>query len=300
MTRTALIDELVDNVILPYRTGDASTGQVRKAISGYLSSDFCAKALKSFHGPSIGASATASLYEGLRVTMIEEAPNGWASMLVRPGAGSSISTLATGGGSVSTPAAYNLVHILSAPGPLQVTRYAVEGYPKAGDLPGPMSLSIISKDLFSEGDFFAFEAGAQAVSVDGPINECEFLRFMGPEEHKLIFSFDTATTRFQSVSYANQSMTSEHLFLSLCTKMKSDGAFSHENEDLFRAFTKRASLNPDFNIFARWKALQVLAQMSTQDTGEVLERMAMSGLPNLAARAKSIIASRGERQGELR
>lgn len=298
MTSHALIDELVENVILRYRAGNASTGQVHKALLRYLSSNLCAKALGSFHGPSIGASATASLYEGLRVTMIEESVNGWASMLVRPGSGSSISTLATGGGSVSTPAAYNLVHILSAPRPLQVTRYAVEGYPKAGDLPGPMSLSIVSKEVFSEGDFFAFEAGAQAVSVDGPVDECEFLRFMGPEEYKLIFSFDAATTRFQSVSYANQTMTSEHLFLSLCTKMKSSGVFSQENEELYRAFAKRASLDPDFNIFARWKALQALAQMSTQDTGEVLECMSTSGLPNLAARAKSIIASRGKRPGE--
>lgn len=75
MTRTALIDELVDSVILPYRTGDASTGQVRIAISGYLSSEFCANALKSFHGPSIGASATARLYEGLRVILWESNSN---------------------------------------------------------------------------------------------------------------------------------------------------------------------------------------------------------------------------------
>ena len=295
-----MIDEFVDRVIQPYRAGRTPREQVRGAISDYLSSDLCARALDAFYGPSIGASATASLYEGLRVTMVEEAANGWASMLVRPGSGSSISTLAAGRGSVSTPAAYNLVHILGAPEPLKVIQYAVEGYPKAGDLPGPMSLSIISEDVFSEGEFFTFEAGAQAVSVDGPISDCAFLRFMGPEECKLIFSFDAATTQFQSVSYANQSMTSEHLFLSLCTTMKSNGALSEDNEERYRAFAKRASLDPDFNIFARWKALQALAQISTRDTGEVLESMSTSGLPNLAARARAIIASRMKRQGELR
>jgi hypothetical protein len=272
----------------------AESGQdligVEEAIGEYKKTAPYMEALARLTDRNYSVGATASLYEDYRFSLVETNDE-WTALLAAPTANTSF---------IVTPSFFSLVHVAEAGGDMTLKRYAVEGYPIAGDLPGAMRAIHVGDEIIRAGSTFVMAGGPFAGVLKGELTSCRFLRFTRNTQFPYVFSFDDETLALRSTSFATTEQTSRQFYAVLLDelmKLDQDGwRMSEADRSPIRDFLAAELVSAEVDIITKWKIAQMLGRDGSSEVLAFLEATATGPLPRaslLAGQALALTAHDG-------
>jgi len=226
-------------------------------VASYSASDVASVARAALEEDTYSPLASASLYTNQKLELIERAGD-WRTFLVK---------VPYNTDSISTSVDDSIMLVLSAPGPLEMSCYKVDGFPIGNDIPANMSLSDPYKISISAGDTFFVPAGVYATKVLGSLDEAVFLRFSGKMQSAYLVSFFPETLSLRAVSYGDNDLSGKQFFADLLSKVISsrqhlkDYGFTPEEMHAIGQFVAQSLQDASLPIPIQWRMCQVAARL---------------------------------------